>query len=450
MARVTGNLERGLASRRDFVADPVEQPTSQQVDRVAQARQLAGKGRGDVAPSLAAAAGAGFVFGPVGALLAGWAVHQSFKKNRERIQAAAGALAANKTESLEQARANLTSALEAATTDADRAEIKADLDAFEAYATAAFSPDPQVATDAFGKALDVSGALQTLLDDQQGELLEREQRVHEQFQNEVGRFQSLADDYRGETRNFVDLQSNYANLRASLNAGTGAGDIAAIIGFMKMQDPASVVREGEFATAENAGGVSAGLRNLYNRILSGERLGASERRDILDRSTEMFDVATKRQLEVNTRYLEQGRAQKIRPEMLDTLLVNPTVMRAKEIKTPDRFGRVPVADDEVPTNARQVTIDNNVATWLPRTYSKAVRTWSDVLEMGAGEAKNSDIFYDGESGSWFQVDRDQGETYRLPGPPKGYTVPEHRVGPVKGLPGPIYPIERNTGRPKND
>lgn len=448
MARVSGNLQRGLASARDFVQDPVQAP--EPVNRVDQARQLAGRGRNEVAPSLAAAAGAGFVFGPVGALLAGWAVHQTHKKNRERLQAAAGALAANKVESLDKARASLTGALEAAETDQDRAEIKADLDAFDAYATAAFSPDPSIATGAFAKALETSGALQDLLDDQQQELLDREQRVQDEFQVEVGRFQSLADDYRTETGNYINLQTNFGNLKSSLMAGTGAGDIAAVTGYMKMLDPASTVREGEFATAENAGGVDSGIRNLYNRLLTGERLGAAERRDFLDRATEFMDIATQRQMEVNTRYMEQGRAQKIRPELLDTLFVNPRELRAKEIETPDKYGRTTVAPDQVPPNARQVQITEDRTTMLPRLFNDAARFYTEQFSMGAQEAKNSDIFYDRETDSWFQTDRDQGETYRLPGPPLGYQVPQYRVGPAKGLPGPIYPIERNTGRPKND
>ena len=42
--------------------------------------------------------------------------------------------------------------------------------------------------------------------------------------------------------------------------------MALIFGFMKTQDPTSTVREGEFATAENARGmVGPHVRRMYNR-----------------------------------------------------------------------------------------------------------------------------------------------------------------------------------------
>ena len=50
---------------------------------------------------------------------------------------------------------------------------------------------------------------------------------------------------------------------------------------MKILDPGSVVREGEFATAQNTGSVPEGIRALYNRIISGERLTDQQRADFL-------------------------------------------------------------------------------------------------------------------------------------------------------------------------
>ena len=41
--------------------------------------------------------------------------------------------------------------------------------------------------------------------------------------------------------------------------------------------PGSVVRETEFANAQNAAGVPDMIRNMYNRILSGERLNPNQR-----------------------------------------------------------------------------------------------------------------------------------------------------------------------------
>lgn len=55
------------------------------------------------------------------------------------------------------------------------------------------------------------------------------------------------------------------------------GDIALIFQFMKSIDPASTVREGEFATAQNTGGLPDRIFNQYNRILEGDTLTDEQR-----------------------------------------------------------------------------------------------------------------------------------------------------------------------------
>ena len=64
--------------------------------------------------------------------------------------------------------------------------------------------------------------------------------------------------------------------------GTGpADDIALIFGYMKILDPGSTVREGEFATAADAGGIDTKIINLYNRLKTGQRLTPDQRKDFL-------------------------------------------------------------------------------------------------------------------------------------------------------------------------
>jgi hypothetical protein len=59
---------------------------------------------------------------------------------------------------------------------------------------------------------------------------------------------------------------------------SGAGDMALIYGFMKLMDPGSTVREGEYATASQTGSLPQTLVAQYNRVIKGERL-APEVRD---------------------------------------------------------------------------------------------------------------------------------------------------------------------------
>jgi hypothetical protein len=64
---------------------------------------------------------------------------------------------------------------------------------------------------------------------------------------------------------------------------------------MKMLDPGSVVREGEFATAQNAAGVPDRVMNLYNRILSGERLNKDQREAFKGQAAGLMTAAQKQE-----------------------------------------------------------------------------------------------------------------------------------------------------------
>ena len=105
-----------------------------------------------------------------------------------------------------------------------------------------------------------------------------------------------SDKLRGEVNKlakelqFVDTFTAFNRIAAS-NDGTPAGDLALIFNYMKMLDPGSTVREGEFATAQNAEGVSGRIINVYNNLLSGERLNEGQRENFTGQASKIFDKA---------------------------------------------------------------------------------------------------------------------------------------------------------------
>jgi len=101
--------------------------------------------------------------------------------------------------------------------------------------------------------------------------------------------------------------------KAALAEPSGANDIALIFGFMKTIDPSSVVREGEFATAEQAGGVSSQVLNLYNRAVSGERLPPSVRKKFVEAARLQFLPALERQKSLEKDFIELSRAYELDP-----------------------------------------------------------------------------------------------------------------------------------------
>lgn len=69
------------------------------------------------------------------------------------------------------------------------------------------------------------------------------------------------------------------------------GDMALIFNFMKMLDPGSTVREGEFANAQNTAGIPDRILNLRNQLLNGQRLTPSQREGIRRQSEGLFKTS---------------------------------------------------------------------------------------------------------------------------------------------------------------
>lgn len=94
---------------------------------------------------------------------------------------------------------------------------------------------------------------------------------------------------------FNDTRDSFSRIQAS--GDNAAGDIALIFNFMKMLDPGSVVRESEFATAQNAAGVPERVRNAFNRALEGTRLTPNQREQFLGEAEQQMAAAKFRRSE---------------------------------------------------------------------------------------------------------------------------------------------------------
>ena len=89
-------------------------------------------------------------------------------------------------------------------------------------------------------------------------------------------------------KGFAGVTEAYSRIVASAKDPSAAGDLSLIFNFMKVLDPGSTVREGEFATAQNAGGVDARVRSLFNSVVDGTRLDVGQRADFLDRANRLY------------------------------------------------------------------------------------------------------------------------------------------------------------------
>lgn len=106
----------------------------------------------------------------------------------------------------------------------------------------------------------------------------------------------LRKEYIDNTKDFSATQDAYRKITAAED--TAAGDISLIFSYMKMLDPGSVVREGEFATAQNAAGVPERVQNLYNQAINGERLNDKQRNMFTNQAEKLYDASAVREKQV--------------------------------------------------------------------------------------------------------------------------------------------------------
>ena len=117
------------------------------------------------------------------------------------------------------------------------------------------------------------------------------------------RADSLRKEYDKASEDTFDALQAYKKVEAAATGDpTGANDVALVFNFMKTIDPGSVVREGEFATAENTVGVPDRIRNQYNNILKGNRLGAPQRAQFLESAREQINSQLQIQKDTDERF----------------------------------------------------------------------------------------------------------------------------------------------------
>ena len=103
----------------------------------------------------------------------------------------------------------------------------------------------------------------------------------------------IRNEFDKKSTEFKKVRDAYGRVKASADTPDASGDIALIFNFMKMLDPGSTVREGEYATAEQSGSVDKKVVNLYNKLTKGERLTDDQRKMFVQRSKSLYDKAAK-------------------------------------------------------------------------------------------------------------------------------------------------------------
>jgi len=111
-------------------------------------------------------------------------------------------------------------------------------------------------------------------------------------------------EYSDQTKGYQDVKSAYGRIlsvgKPTKPEQEGPADIAIIFNYMKMLDPGSIVRDTEFATAENAAGVPDRVRNIWNKTLTGGRLTQSQRDSFIGQAKNLYNSAADQERVVRT------------------------------------------------------------------------------------------------------------------------------------------------------
>lgn len=124
----------------------------------------------------------------------------------------------------------------------------------------------------------------------------------------------LRDEFNTASKDFVSVGDSYNVVKATAKDDSAAGDLSMIFAFMKMLDPTSVVREGEFANAQNAAGIPTRIQNVWNKALTGERLSPEQRNDFINQAKNLYETRKSRNKAVVDRYTGIAKRWKVNPD----------------------------------------------------------------------------------------------------------------------------------------
>lgn len=151
-----------------------------------------------------------------------------------------------------------------------------------------------------------------------------------EHKDKVSAENALRDDYVKGAKNFETIRD--FKDRMDTAPSTGAGDISIVFSYMKLLDPASTVREGEYATAANAGGAFDRAGGMYNKVLSGDQLTPKVRKEIREASEKIFTSAAERHNTQTKQFEEIAKRQGLNPK---NVIVDFTAKPASSFN--DRF-----------------------------------------------------------------------------------------------------------------
>jgi len=138
-------------------------------------------------------------------------------------------------------------------------------------------------------------------------------QLHKTVLGRAEKFETVTSGYR-------DALQGYSALKASLGSGNAVGNIAAVFTFMKTLDPNSVVREGEFQLAAQAGGLHTKLMSMISNVKTGEFIRPEVAQEMLEVAGEIAKLYEDKYNEKRGRYATEFSKYQYSEDDIKTLL----------------------------------------------------------------------------------------------------------------------------------
>jgi hypothetical protein len=134
----------------------------------------------------------------------------------------------------------------------------------------------------------------------------------------------LRDEFTKLTGDFRVVQDAYNKIGEAAKTPSGASDMSLLYSYVKLLDPGSVVRESEFATAAASGSFGERVQGAVNRVISGERLPETLRKDFLDQAKGIYTAQKRGYDNVTDQYTELAKRYGLKPENVVTRFDMPS------------------------------------------------------------------------------------------------------------------------------
>lgn len=170
----------------------------------------------------------------------------------------------------------------------------------------------------------------------------------------------LRDQFFSQSKDFNDTASSYQRMVDSSREPSAAGDLALIFNYMKMLDPGSTVREGEFANAAASGSYGSRFQAAANKILSGERLDDAMRADFFNRATDLYQGQLARHKQRESEFQKLGSSYGGDPSRITPNIVTPiggygnnAPTGPKQINSQAEYDALPPGTEYVDSNGKK-------------------------------------------------------------------------------------------------